>query len=80
MIKSEFLDCSMRFKAKSIVLISAEKIEALSGNRHLYVSDGVTQADPAVSYQMERFFVVVVALLFYVQGKHLRSCWGGQLT
>ena len=26
-----------------------------------------------------RFFVVVV-LLFYVQGKHLRSCRDGQLT
>ena len=24
--------------------------------------------------------VVVVALLFYVHGKHLRSCWEGQLT
>ena len=24
--------------------------------------------------------VVVVALLFYVQGKHLRSCRDGQLT
>ena len=26
------------------------------------------------------FFVVVVALLFYIHGKHLRSCWDGQLT
>ena len=26
----------------------------------------------------DRFFVV--ALLFYVHGKHLRSCWDGQLT
>ena len=25
-------------------------------------------------------FVVVVVLLFYVHGKHLRSCRGGQLT
>ena len=25
-------------------------------------------------------FVVVVVLLFYVQGKHLRSCRDGQLT
>ena len=25
-------------------------------------------------------FVVVVALLFYGHGKHLRSCWDGQLT
>ena len=23
---------------------------------------------------------VVVDLLFYVHGKHLRSCWDGQLT
>ena len=23
---------------------------------------------------------VVVVLLFYVQGKYLRSCWDGQLT
>ena len=27
-----------------------------------------------------RIFVVVVALLFYVNGKHLRSCRDGQLT
>ena len=26
------------------------------------------------------FVVVVVALLFYVHGKHLRSCRDGQLT
>ena len=24
--------------------------------------------------------VVLVVLLFYVHGKHLRSCWDGQLT
>ena len=24
--------------------------------------------------------IVVVVLLFYVHGKHLRSCWDGQLT
>ena len=24
--------------------------------------------------------VVVVVLLFYIHGKHLRSCWDGQLT
>ena len=27
-----------------------------------------------------KIFVVVVALLFYVHGKHLRSCRDGQLT
>ena len=27
-----------------------------------------------------RFVVVVVVLLFYVHGKHLRSCRDGQLT
>ena len=53
MIKSEPRDCSIWSKAKSIALISAEKIEALSGNRHLYVSDGVTQADQAVSPSLE---------------------------
>ena len=53
MIKSEFRDCSTCSKTKSIALISAEKIEAMSGNRHLYVSDGVTQADPAVSPSLE---------------------------
>ena len=25
-------------------------------------------------------FAVVVVLLFYVRGKHLRSCWDGLLT
>ena len=29
---------------------------------------------------LEGFVVVVVALLFYVHGKHLRSCRDGQLT
>ena len=53
MIKSVFLDCSIWSKAKSLALISADKIEALSGKRHLYVSDGETQADPAVSPSFE---------------------------
>ena len=30
--------------------------------------------------QSSRSMVVVVALLFYVHGKHLRSCLDGQLT
>ena len=34
-----------------------------------------------ISFANTVFFgVVVVALLFYVHGKHLRSCWEGQLT
>ena len=49
MIKSVFLDCTIWHKAVSIALISAEKIQALSGNRHLHVLYGVTQADLAVS-------------------------------
>ena len=31
-------------------------------------------------HRTDPFFVVVVALLFYVHGKHLRSCRDGQLT
>ena len=30
--------------------------------------------------QHDQDFVVVVALLFYVHGKHQRSCQDGQLT
>ena len=26
------------------------------------------------------FIAVVVVVLFYVHGKHLKSCWDGQLT
>ena len=33
-----------------------------------------------VPLQTTFFVVVVVVLLFYVHGKHLRSCRGGQLT
>ena len=29
---------------------------------------------------LEKHFVVVVALLFYIHGKHLRPCRDGQLT
>ena len=29
---------------------------------------------------MAKFLVAVVVLLFYVHGKHLRSCRDGQLT
>ena len=29
---------------------------------------------------IERFVFVVVVMLFYVHGKHLRSCQNGQLT
>ena len=31
-------------------------------------------------FKSQSDFVVVVALLFYVHGKHLRSCRDGQLT
>ena len=30
--------------------------------------------------EMAEDYIVVVALLFYVHGKHLRSCRDGQLT
>ena len=33
-----------------------------------------------LTVKSDNIFVVVVALLFYVHGKHLRSCWDGQLT
>ena len=33
-----------------------------------------------VTNEKQIFVVVVVALLFYVHGKHLRSCRDGQLT
>ena len=32
------------------------------------------------SLRLLKKVVVAVALLFYVHGKHLRSCWDGQLT
>ena len=35
---------------------------------------------PEVSVNKLSFAVVVVALLFYVHGKHLRSCRDGQFT
>ena len=34
----------------------------------------------ATGNQKKLFVVVVVVLLFYVHGKHLRSCRDGQLT
>ena len=36
--------------------------------------------DRAGAWSGERERFVVVVLLFYVHGKHLRSCWDGQLT
>ena len=33
-----------------------------------------------IDRHLKLIFVVVVALLFYVHGKHLRSCWDGQLA
>ena len=35
---------------------------------------------PAIMNQYHLLNIVVVALLFYVHGKHLRSCRDGQLT
>ena len=34
----------------------------------------------SISVVSGQWVVVVVVLLFYVHGKHLRSCWDGQLT
>ena len=36
--------------------------------------------EPPQTVTSQQDFVVVVALLFYVHGKHLRSCRDGQLT
>ena len=33
-----------------------------------------------IPFYLDDQFVVVVVLLFYVHGKHLRSCRDGQLT
>ena len=47
-----------------------------------FVSSGCKQ-DYLPLYDVEKHedvVVVVVVLLFYVHGKHLRSCWDGQLT
>ena len=41
---------------------------------------GVIRVLPIDCDQWKAFVVVVVALLFYVHGKHLRSCRDGQLT
>ena len=35
---------------------------------------------PIKLQKLSNFVVVVVVLLFYVHGKHLRSCWNGHLT
>ena len=33
-----------------------------------------------ICFSILRPLIFVVVLLFYVHGKHLRSCWDGQLT
>ena len=38
------------------------------------------QIDVITNFAIITIVVVVVALLFYVHGKHLRSCRDGQLT
>ena len=35
---------------------------------------------PVIPFYLDDQFVVVVVLLFYDHGKHLRSCRDGQLT
>ena len=47
--------------------VTGRKLRDAPGKRFLSTSMGVD-------------YVVVVALLFYVHGKHLRSCRDGQLT
>ena len=46
----------------------------------LNLIESVSEGFPSSSYQCLDQVVVVVALLFYVHGKHLRSCRDGQLT
>ena len=42
--------------------------------------DGVKEWTEMGFDSTNRAYDVVVVLLFYVHGKHLRSCWDGQLT
>ena len=44
------------------------------------VSGSFYQNQLIKAYEQETYMVVVVVLLFYVHGKHLRSCRDGQLT
>ena len=47
----------------------------------IYVFNPITtSADDSLKKYFHCFSVVVVALLFYVHGKHLRSCRDGQST
>ena len=41
---------------------------------------GSSESNPVLGTVVSAFQDVVVALLFYVHGKHLRSCRDGQLT
>ena len=41
---------------------------------------GTPEIITIIVLQLEQLVVVVVVLLFYVHGKHLRSCRDGQLT
>ena len=44
------------------------------------ISDRLLEREKEKREDRRDKFVVVVALLFYVNGKHLRSCRNGQLT
>ena len=47
---------------------------------HTFVSPSANSRRAIVNTSESMWVVVVVVLLFYVHGKHLRSCRDGQLT
>ena len=58
-------------------LAADSKIFLLSSTLPLLISQ---RGDSGISLKISILVLLVVALLFYVHGKHLRSCRDGQLT
>ena len=58
-------------------------VQKLDGFNYIVEKESCFYELTAVKTQLTQdcdgFYVVVVALLFYVHGKHLRSCRNGQL-
>ena len=72
----ETLSIYMYFHLFSIVILRSDKTTAKKQTTHKTIE--TNQIRIAALEQGD--YVVAVVLLFYVHGKHLRSCRDGQLT
>ena len=73
---------SVKFQGDTLNFYGFIQVFVFTTNHHLKSLTSFSLSKVITDRQVVGLLVVgwLVVLLFYVHGKHLRSCWDGQLT